>query len=131
MSRYPKVKIIRALEREGLIKARLRGAAAAKAPTLTFLDSHVECTKGWLEPLLDRIALDPTNVASPVIERIIDETFEYVPHKDLKKLLIGGFDWTLIYKWHKIPESERARRKDISEPVRTPTSKPKASSAFN
>ena len=56
MAAYPKVRVIRAPERVGLIRARLLGAEYVKAPVITYLDSHCECTQGWLEPLLDRIA---------------------------------------------------------------------------
>lgn len=52
------VKIIRMEERSGLIRARLRGAAASKGQVITFLDAHCECTVGWLEPLLARIKED-------------------------------------------------------------------------
>lgn len=45
-------------QRSGLIRARLRGAAATRGQVITFLDAHCECTVGWLEPLLVRIKED-------------------------------------------------------------------------
>ena len=53
--------IVRQPKRDGLIRARLAGyevAAKGNAKVLTFLDAHVECTEGWLEPLLTEIARD-------------------------------------------------------------------------
>lgn len=52
------VKIFRYKERMGLMRARLRGAEAATGDTMTFLDAHIEVTRGWLEPLLAEIKND-------------------------------------------------------------------------
>lgn len=120
MSHYPKVKVIRAPKREGLIRARLLGATHATAPVTTFLDSHCECTTGWLEPLLDRIARDPTTVVCPVIDVIDDTTLEY-NFRDSGGVNVGGFDWNLQFNWHAVPEREKKRHKNTAEPVWSPT----------
>lgn len=139
----PKVKIVRAQKREGLIRARLLGtllhnpsfnygspllmtlrlnigARHATAPVLTYLDSHCECTTGWLEPLLDRIARDPTTVVCPVIDVIDDTTLEY-HWRDSSGVNVGGFDWNLQFNWHAVPEKEKKKHKNSAEPVWSPT----------
>lgn len=113
----PKVKVVRAKKREGLIRARLLGASASTGSVLTYLDSHCECADGWLEPLLDRIAIDPTTVVCPVIDVINDQTFEYHYNPDASALNVGGFDWNLQFNWHSVPERERKRHKSPVEAV--------------
>ncbi|XP_037914101.1 putative polypeptide N-acetylgalactosaminyltransferase 9 isoform X1 [Hermetia illucens] len=117
---YPKVKIVRAQKREGLIRARLLGARYATAPVLTYLDSHCECTIGWLEPLLDRIGRNSTTVVCPVIDVIDDTTLEY-HWKNSDGVNVGGFDWNLQFNWHAVPEREKKRHQNSAEPVWSPT----------
>ncbi|XP_022837756.1 putative polypeptide N-acetylgalactosaminyltransferase 9 isoform X3 [Spodoptera litura] len=120
MSSLPKVRIVRATRREGLIRARLLGARYVTAPVLTYLDSHCECTEGWLEPLLDRIARSKTTVVCPVIDVIDDNTLEY-HYRDSSSVNVGGFDWNLQFNWHPVPAKERARHQHTAEPVWSPT----------
>ena len=58
---------------------------------------------GWLEPLLDRIARNHTTVVSPVIDIIADDTLEYNA-KESAEVNVGGFDWSLQFSWHAIPD---------------------------
>jgi len=120
MAQYPKVKIVRAPERVGLIRARLMGAKYVTAPVITYLDSHCECTEGWLEPLLDRIARNKTNVVCPVIDVIDDDTLEY-HYRDSGGVNVGGFDWNLQFNWHAVPDHEKKRHSHSAEAVRSPT----------
>ncbi|XP_049873274.1 putative polypeptide N-acetylgalactosaminyltransferase 9 isoform X2 [Pectinophora gossypiella] len=120
MSSLPKVRIVRATRREGLIRARLLGARYVTAPVLTYLDSHCECAEGWLEPLLDRIARNKTTVVCPVIDVIDDNTLEF-HYRDSSSVNVGGFDWNLQFNWHPVPAKERARHMHTAEPVYSPT----------
>ncbi|KAL1494495.1 hypothetical protein ABEB36_010086 [Hypothenemus hampei] len=119
-AKEPKVKIVRAPKRLGLIRARLLGYEYASGAVLTYLDSHCECTKGWLEPLLDRIARNSTTVVCPVIDVIDDTSLAYIYH-DSSAVNVGGFDWNLQFNWHAVPQREKQRHKNTAEPVWSPT----------
>ncbi|XP_041700050.1 polypeptide N-acetylgalactosaminyltransferase 13 isoform X1 [Coregonus clupeaformis] len=113
------VRVLRMEQRTGLIRARLRGAAATRGQVITFLDAHCECTVGWLEPLLARIKEDRRSVVCPIIDVISDETFEYMAGSDMT---YGGFNWKLNFRWYPVPQREMDRRKgDRTLPLRTPT----------
>lgn len=74
---------------------------------------------GWLEPLLERIAQDPSTIASPVVDHIHDSTFEYIA-QDIYDLRIGGFSWDMTFKWIGIPQGVPPREYDAA-PIKTPT----------
>ncbi|XP_016414592.1 polypeptide N-acetylgalactosaminyltransferase 5 isoform X2 [Sinocyclocheilus rhinocerous] len=118
MSQFPKVRIIRLKERQGLIRARIAGASAATGEVLTFLDSHVECNVGWLEPLLERIYLDSKKVVCPVIEVISDKDMSYMLVDNFQR---GIFRWPLVFGWSALPQ-EYIRKNQVkdSDPIRCP-----------
>ena len=120
MAEYGKVKIIRLKERVGLIRARLAGASHSHpgSGVLTYLDSHCECMEGWLEPLLDRIARDPTTVVCPVIDVLNENTLAY---QFSSYLAVGGFDWSLVFNWHAVPVRETKRKSHPWAPTHSPT----------
>uniref|UniRef100_A0A8C2QYH1 Polypeptide N-acetylgalactosaminyltransferase n=1 Tax=Capra hircus TaxID=9925 RepID=A0A8C2QYH1_CAPHI len=118
LGKIEKVRVLRNDRREGLMRSRVRGADAAQAKVLTFLDSHCECNERWLEPLLERVAEDRTRVVSPIIDVINMDNFQYVgASADLK----GGFDWNLVFKWdYMTPEQRRSRQGNPVAPIKTP-----------
>ncbi|CAH8465004.1 unnamed protein product [Schistosoma turkestanicum] len=113
------VKIVRTKQREGLIRARMIGADHSTGKVLLFLDSHIECTTGWLEPLLDRIAYNATIVVVPVISIIDEKTFIHIK-ENISDLQIGGFDWSLTFDWHELSDRDRNRPGAPFSPIRTP-----------
>jgi len=69
----PKVKVIELPERQGLIRAKMRGVAAASAPILVFMEAHCIVNRMWLEPLLDRIREEPKALVMPALDIIPQE----------------------------------------------------------
>ncbi|RUS72227.1 hypothetical protein EGW08_020000, partial [Elysia chlorotica] len=117
---YKKVKIVRLPERKGLINARLRGVEVSSAPVLVFLDSHIECFKGWIESMLIRIAKNPRAVIFPVLEGIDKETFKV--QCITSQTYYGDFEWKqLFFNWIEIPQREFKRRKSDADSFRSPT----------
>ncbi|XP_056915243.1 polypeptide N-acetylgalactosaminyltransferase 16 isoform X2 [Takifugu flavidus] len=117
LAQIPKVRCLRNVRREGLIRSRVRGANAASASILTFLDSHCEVNTDWLQPMIQRVKEDHTRVVSPIIDVISLDNFAYLAASaDLR----GGFDWSLHFKWEQIPIEQKMARSDPTQPIRTP-----------
>ncbi|KAH6923585.1 hypothetical protein HPB50_002407 [Hyalomma asiaticum] len=104
-----KVRLVRNNKREGLVRSRVRGAHEARAPVLTFLDSHCECNQGWLPPLLRRVKEDPHRIVCPAC-------FKFHVCS-----CCAGFDWNLVFKWEFLSSKEREERANHPTlPIRTP-----------
>nr|XP_057942924.1 polypeptide N-acetylgalactosaminyltransferase 10-like [Doryrhamphus excisus] len=116
MGHMPKVRILRTKKREGLIRTRLLGAAAAKGEVITFLDSHCEANVNWLPPLLDRISQNRKTVVCPMIDVIDHDNFGY--DTQAGDAMRGAFDWEMYYK--RIPIPSQLQRDDPSEPFESP-----------
>jgi len=108
--KLPKVRLVRLKRRRGLMLARMEGAWRARGAVLVFLDSHIEATRGWVEPLLARIEEDRSHVVVPTIDGINNHDFQYEVGRGLGTL---GFTWTL---------SQRPLEQHLgkTEPVRSP-----------
>lgn len=94
------------------------GAVNAEGPALVIMDSHVEVLEGWLEPLLDRIVQNKNTTAIAVCEELNMHTLALVKNVGI---FVTGFSWDMIFKWKRIPESEKLRRKHEDDPVYSPT----------
>ncbi|ESO92086.1 hypothetical protein LOTGIDRAFT_121706, partial [Lottia gigantea] len=119
LNNLPIVKLIRCHKREGLIRARLLGFQHSTGPVATFLDSHIECTPGWLEPLLEPITKDKTIVTFPRIGYINKFKFKY----NMPLLLhYGIFRWrALNFDWEYIPKEILDSRKSEADNIKSPT----------
>ncbi|XP_069110919.1 probable N-acetylgalactosaminyltransferase 9 isoform X2 [Argopecten irradians] len=111
------VRIVRTMERSGLIRARLAGAVAAKGDVLIFLDSHCEASTGWIEPLLARIKANPQAVLCPIVDAVDAQTLEYSGNGGYQ---VGGFTWSMHFTWRSVPDRDTVSRK-YTDPVGSPT----------
>ena len=102
----PKVKLVRLTKRSGLMTARTAGARAATGEVVVFLDSHIECTVGWMEPMLYRIYEDRRHVVMPIIDSIDADSFQY--HQ-------GGLD-ILSFTW-RLGQGPLGRAREATKPM--------------
>lgn len=116
-----KVRLIRNVEREGLIRTRSRGAKEAGGEVIVFLDAHCEVNVNWLPPLLAPIYRDRTTMTVPVIDGVDHKNFEYHPVYADGHHYRGIFEWGMLYKENEVPKKEQKRRAHNSEPYRSPT----------
>lgn len=110
-------RLLRIQKRSGLVPARLLGAEQAKGDVLTFLDAHCECTRGWLEPLLQRVKESRSSVVAPVIDIISDDNFSYT--KTFENHW-GAFNWQLSFRWFGNKRSIAPNNADPTQAITSP-----------
>ncbi|CAB3261270.1 unnamed protein product [Arctia plantaginis] len=115
-----KVILKRSSHRIGIARARMLPVQEVQSPVLVYLDSHCECSEGWLEPLLQRIKENPSTVVSPSVDNIHDNTFQYIP-QEVNNLQMGGFTWDLKFAWIGIPQTILESREEPLAPITTAT----------
>lgn len=117
-----KVRLIRNAEREGLIRARSRGAKEAVGDVIVFLDAHCEVNHNWLPPLLAPIAKDNKSLTVPIIDGIDSETFKYRPvYSRPDQHFQGIWEWGMYYKEIEVDMQEHLKTHKVSEPYESPT----------
>ena len=92
VSLLPRTTLLRNDQRSGLIVSRMRGARAAKAPVVIFLDAHSEVNVGWLEPLLEELRRNPKQVIQPFIDGVDNMNLAFTAPPVYYK---GAFSWDL------------------------------------
>ncbi|XP_067847364.1 polypeptide N-acetylgalactosaminyltransferase 11-like isoform X3 [Heptranchias perlo] len=112
-----KVKLLRNVMREGLIRGRMVGSSHATGDVLVFIDSHCEVNEMWLQPLLAPIKEDHSTVVCPLIDIINADTLIYSSSPIVK----GGFNWGLHFKWDPVPASQLNGPEGATEPFKSPT----------
>uniref|UniRef100_A0A0K0E515 Polypeptide N-acetylgalactosaminyltransferase n=1 Tax=Strongyloides stercoralis TaxID=6248 RepID=A0A0K0E515_STRER len=113
------VKLYRAKERMGLIRAKIAGAELATGEVVVFLDSHCEANTGWLEPIVERISQNRKAIVCPAIDHISAESMAYSGSPELHS--VGGFRWSLHFTWDPISERVKKTLKSNTDPVPSPT----------
>lgn len=72
----------------------------------------MECTDGWLQPILSRIASDRSVVCVPLIDGISSDNLGYGASSSLS---VTRLRWSLIFSWSKTLESLLFFRLELQE----------------
>ncbi|KAF5901682.1 N-acetylgalactosaminyltransferase 7 isoform X2, partial [Clarias magur] len=117
------VKLFRNEKREGLIQARSIGARKATlGQVLIYLDAHCEVGINWYAPLVAPISKDRTVCTVPLIDYIDGNDYTIEPQQggDEDGLARGAWDWSLLWKRVPLNSREKKKRKQKTEPYRSP-----------
>ncbi|CAG5121014.1 unnamed protein product, partial [Candidula unifasciata] len=118
VAQVDKLRLLRMTKRSGLVRARLAGIRAAKAPVLVFLDSHVECEKDWLPPLLQVIVKHPNYAVTPEIDVIDFKDFSI--HSAANNIGIFTFEG-FTFDWTSVLPRIKKMIKSPADPFLSPT----------
>ncbi|CAG4949207.1 unnamed protein product [Parnassius apollo] len=110
--------VARCFHRQGLMRARMTGARAARGDVLIFLDAHCEAGADWLRPLLQRIRHKRDAVLTPLIDVVDQTTFQLDAAEHFQ---VGGFTFMGHFTWIEVPEREKKRRGSDIAPTWSPT----------
>lgn len=119
--KFPKVKILRAPVRQGIILNRMLGATNAKGPVLVFLDSHVDVMHGWLEPVLDRFKYESELLVTMWYLTMDRNNLKFDVYEETQPYWICGFSWNMDFRFISIKSYEGDNKTPIFEPRETPT----------
>lgn len=109
-----KVKVLALPQREGLIRAKMKGVAMAKAPVLVFMEAHCIVNRQWLEPLLERVVIDEKALAMPALDVIPPENF------GVYRKSVHGYHWRYEWNLNLIQTNPLGYRKETWEPYTSP-----------
>ncbi|KAI3388870.1 hypothetical protein SNEBB_009935, partial [Seison nebaliae] len=91
-----KTKVYSTSNQLGFTMVRMEGVKRSTGDIIVFLESHIECMDGWLEPLIYEINKNNHTVAAPTLDTINANTFKY---EKATKFTYGAFDWKLNFMW--------------------------------
>lgn len=90
------VRIVRNPTRQGVVRSKIIGAAAATGIVYMFMDAHMKPEVGWLSPILRLINTNYKRIVSPVLVNLNPDTWVNDVTATSSKML---FDWNFDLQW--------------------------------
>lgn len=97
------------------------GVVNAKGPVIVLLDSHVEVSPGWLEPVLDRFKYQNELLVTMWHLRLDKDTLKFNKDDEVEPHNFAGFRWNMDFSWVNIKEYEGNNPTPLWDPKPVPT----------